>query len=399
MKSYSAQQINSLLVHSKKIREIFIPLFKKNLFNDKLIFFFRENFKLPPFTYVAIDMYLRNQTVRRVIYHLFYFGSNIKENELKLLFTKDEIRFFLKIGILEKQDGSNLFRSKVMFTPFKNYFFASDFIFRYLTEGKFEMIEDVENVVYPANFEASFLGYFPIKNKREHENVLDVTTGCGTYAILYSQWSKRVMGIDINERAINYANLNLQLNEIKKNVTFMIGDLYKELPKNVKFDCILAYPPGHPVVQTAPSFQNGGKTGNDVLKRVIQDLPDYLSSSGVAQIECYLTIGKSESVNTLLKSWIRNNKISILVDFIRKINIDEYSIRFARYNELIDVSQYLNKVRSTLQHLENMQIKEIDHVVFYLKWGKQFDITKIQHSENIKTSLFSLKKIDNFLHQ
>lgn len=74
------------------------------------------------------------------------------------------------------------------------------------------------------------------------ENVLDLYCGTGTIGIYLSKNAKKVIGIEINQNAVNDANYNKKLNNIK-NIEFICKDvsLIKEKYKNI--DLVVVDPP------------------------------------------------------------------------------------------------------------------------------------------------------------
>ena len=73
--------------------------------------------------------------------------------------------------------------------------------------------------------------------------VLDLYCGTGTIGILASKYAEKVIGIELNEQAINDANENKKLNNIH-NIEFYAGDVGSILNKhNYKPDVIIVDPP------------------------------------------------------------------------------------------------------------------------------------------------------------
>ncbi len=88
---------------------------------------------------------------------------------------------------------------------------------------------------------------FVLKNlqkiKHEKIKILDIGTGSGCIALSLAKNlpNAEITGIDINQAAINLANKNKKLNNIK-NTNFIVSDFYKNL-ENQKFDIIVSNPP------------------------------------------------------------------------------------------------------------------------------------------------------------
>jgi carbamoyltransferase len=107
--------------------------------------------------------------------------------------------------------------------------------------------------------------------------VLDLCTGSGVQALTASRYADRVVGIDINPRALRFARFNAQLNGIE-NVEFCLGNLYTDVEGN--FDTILANPPFVPSPSEDYRFRDGGANGEEILAQIISGSADRLTPQG-----------------------------------------------------------------------------------------------------------------------
>ena len=78
----------------------------------------------------------------------------------------------------------------------------------------------------------------------EEPNILDIGSGSGAISITIANElkSSSVIGIDINNKAIELANENKILNKIE-NVNFIKSNLFENLDKDFKYDLIVSNPP------------------------------------------------------------------------------------------------------------------------------------------------------------
>lgn len=75
------------------------------------------------------------------------------------------------------------------------------------------------------------------------ENVLDLYCGTGTIGIFLSEKAKKVIGVEINKKAIEDANWNKEINHIS-NIDFVCGDVGSILKeKNFNADLVVVDPP------------------------------------------------------------------------------------------------------------------------------------------------------------
>jgi release factor glutamine methyltransferase len=75
--------------------------------------------------------------------------------------------------------------------------------------------------------------------------VLDMGTGSGAIALalVAEHPGVRVVGVDVDDRALEYARLNAARLELADRVEFLHSDMYEGLPGGARFDLIVANPP------------------------------------------------------------------------------------------------------------------------------------------------------------
>lgn len=136
--------------------------------------------------------------------------------------------------------------------------------------------------------------YF-LENLQVPENglVLEVCSGSGVLAIQASRIAKKVIGIDINFRAIKYANINAKLNSLSEKVKFIHGNLFNPVKGNI-FDLIIANPPFEPTPPNELNFlhSDGGVRGSLILRKIVEEAPNYLNPEGSLQLITYLAEGE-----------------------------------------------------------------------------------------------------------
>jgi release factor glutamine methyltransferase len=138
-----------------------------------------------------------------------------------------------------------------------------------------------------------------IDNKEKNKtHILDLCTGCGTIAISikYEMPEIEVCGADISAQALEIANENAEKLLVNDSIKFFKGDLYNALPEaNFSFSLIISNPPYIPTdeIQTlAAEVRNepfialdGGKSGLEIIERIIEKAPDLLQHNGFILLE------------------------------------------------------------------------------------------------------------------
>jgi protein-(glutamine-N5) methyltransferase, release factor-specific len=136
-------------------------------------------------------------------------------------------------------------------------------------------------------------------NKRQaadFNRVLDLCTGSGAIAVSIKNKMPQVQvwAADICEQALETAKANAARLLPEASIQFYQGDLYDALPVS-RFSVIVSNPPYIPTeeiktlaaeVQNEPRLAlDGGPSGLEIIKRIIEGAPEYLQRSGALLLE------------------------------------------------------------------------------------------------------------------
>ena len=130
--------------------------------------------------------------------------------------------------------------------------------------------------------------------------LLDLCAGSGVAGLLAaSNYAESASLCDITERSTRFAEWNARLNGIK-NIATLRGDLYEPV-KGEKFDRIVAHPPYVPAMETKYVFRDGGEDGEQVTRRIIEGLPEYLAPGG----QCFLVAAVTDRADAPFEQRVR----------------------------------------------------------------------------------------------
>ncbi len=137
--------------------------------------------------------------------------------------------------------------------------------------------------------------------------VLDMGTGSGIQAITVGLKASKVIAIDINPEAVQYAKDNVKANGLDKVVSVLEGDLFSPLKGTQRFDVILFTPPymvGKPKTYFDHALFDSDK---ELVSRFFRETGDYLTPDGYVQM-LYSSIANPEKVLELsrLSGWNSN---------------------------------------------------------------------------------------------
>jgi hypothetical protein len=132
---------------------------------------------------------------------------------------------------------------------------------------------------------------------------VDLCTGSGVGALKAAMRFDRVVGVDVNPRAINFARFNALLNDMD-NCSFEQGDVYGPVGDR-RFDAITANPPFVPVPgSTELLYRDGGPSGEEVLRQIVAGCSGHLKEHGVCLIVTDLVEHRGTSYEEKLTRWL-----------------------------------------------------------------------------------------------
>jgi carbamoyltransferase len=113
---------------------------------------------------------------------------------------------------------------------------------------------------------------------------LDLCCGAGAQTLAAAAYSERVVGVDVNERALRFARFNAAVNRVAR-AEFVYGDAYAPLGA-ARFDAIVANPPFVPWPEDDAEllYRGGGPRGDDVLARILSGAVEHLEPDGTLTI-------------------------------------------------------------------------------------------------------------------
>lgn len=200
--------------------------------------------------------------VLRILVRLFIGGCPVSRKAAANL----PLQELSALGLIDAHDDQ--LTATVMLYPTRGVYIASD-----------RNLENPEqDVVYPAIVPNTdlFLDHVPLV---ECDAFLDLCAGTGIAALIAAQKGARhAWAFDITARSTHFAEFNRRLNAIP-NVTASEGDLYDPAASQT-FDRIVAHPPYLPVYRPHFVFDSGGQDGEQIVRRIVEGLPQYLRPGG-----------------------------------------------------------------------------------------------------------------------
>jgi len=207
------------------------------------------------------------------------------------------------------QHAPDFVTAPVRLQPFGDLLIASD---RHI---KLDLTTDrLDDRVFDPNDDSAraFAAYAP--NASCHR-FLELCSGSAVCAIRAARnFAECAWACDISERSGHFAQFNKMLNGVS-NLTVCVGDLFEPV-RDSCFDCIIMHPPYRPAPHKSDSTvlcRDAGELGEDVIFRVIAELPRHLSPGGCF----YAYSGMPERRDMTIEELLRRH----LGDFSEKFDV------------------------------------------------------------------------------
>lgn len=155
-------------------------------------------------------------------------------------------------------------------------------------------------------------------------SALDLGTGCGVQALHLARHCGRIVGTDLNERALECARLTAALSGIEADLRR--GSLYEPVAGE-RFDLIVSNPP---YVMSPPSgdddrltYREGSHTADGLVEAVVRGAAEHLNPGGTAQFLVNWAITAEQPWEERLRGWVAGTGLDCWV--IERERLDRFS--------------------------------------------------------------------------
>ena len=138
--------------------------------------------------------------------------------------------------------------------------------------------------------------------RRNVRSALDLGCGGGVQALLAARHCERVVGVDLNPRAVVFARFNARLNGTL-NVEFREGDLFAPVADE-RFDLVVCNPPYVVSPETELLFRDGGRSSDSFCEEVVRGAARHLAPDGFATLIVNWVVPQGEHWSEPLRNWV-----------------------------------------------------------------------------------------------
>lgn len=211
-------------------------------------------------------------TPYNTLVRLFILARPVSTNDAGKILEPFRLEDLMALGLL-RHDPDGI-RAEASLMPMGDIMLASDF-WPYVLNRRTR--DDFVLGVGPTSLALAHLTV-----RRKVRLALDLGTGSGFQGIMSAGHSGRVIGTDINARALNFAGFNARLNAVD-NLELMQGSLLEPV-QDRRFDLVVSNPPFVISPRACYQYRDSGMEGDGVSEHVIRGVPGLLDEGGYGTI-------------------------------------------------------------------------------------------------------------------
>ena len=223
----------------------------------------------------------------RVALELFVLEEAVAVDTLEQALAPLRPDDLVELGLAEESGG--MLRATIRLVPHEPFLVASD---RMTGATRADL---VTGVTRPATLLSQLTVRRPVRR------ALDVGTGNGILALLCARHAEQVVATDINEHALELAELNMALNGVT-NVELRLGS-FLEPVEGERFGLVVSNPPYVISPESEYLFRDAGLGGDRLSEQVVRLLPDALEEDGYASVTISWIAG-SDDVAARPQEWL-----------------------------------------------------------------------------------------------
>jgi hypothetical protein len=211
-------------------------------------------------------------TAYNTLVRLFILSRPISEDDARKAFEPIRVEDLMGMGLL--RSGSDGIHAQACLMPDNGFILASDFWPHVMNAPT---REDFVPGVGPASLALSNLTV-----RRKVSLTLDLGIGSGFQGLMCTGHSNRVIGTDINTRALSFAGLNARLNGVD-NLELRQGNLLEPV-EECRFDLVVSNPPFVISPKSCYKYRDSGLDGDSVSEYVIRKVPEFLNQDAYGTV-------------------------------------------------------------------------------------------------------------------
>ncbi len=297
---------------------------------------------------------VKEDTPYNVLFRLFRLGRAEAESTLGEMVGGLDVEALVEVGLLRRREGK--LESVVKLTPYHELLLVSDF------EPPVRREMSVDHVLGVGGASMTLAG---LTVRREVDRVLDLGTGAGIQAFLAGRHGRQVVGTDTNERALNFARFNAQLNDIE-GLEWRRGSLWEPVAHE-QFDLIVTNPPYVISPESRFTFRDTRLPGDEISEQVIRGAGARLNEGGFASVLFNWHHQNEDDWAERPLSWVEENGCD---SWLLRFNCEEpltYAAEWLSNDVGKDSPKYGPHLDEWIAYYEEMKIERISAGVMIMR--------------------------------
>jgi SAM-dependent methyltransferase len=241
---------------------------------------------------IVFERRVAGATPLEILVRLLLIGQAVSSEDAEAGLTVQGLADFERAGLLERT--AHGVRSTVRLVPHGDIVVASDR--GYYGEPETHGADVVSGVTSPAILLAD------LTIRKSVRGALDLGTGGGIQAMLLAKHCERVVAVDINPRALEYAQLNADLNGID-NIDLRRGSWFDPV-EGERFDIITANPPYVMSPDSTFLYRDSGMKADSLCRQIVRDMPRFLEEDGFGHVLISWAMRTGEDWSEPLRRWV-----------------------------------------------------------------------------------------------
>lgn len=188
-------------------------------------------------------------------------------------------------------------------------------------------------------------------------NALDLGTGSGVHALAAARHAERVVGTDVNPKALRYAELGARLNGVA-NVEWRGGSFFDPVAGE-RFGLAVANPPFAISPRSEFRFRDAGMRGDELSRTVTAGMAQVLADGGYGCVVCNWAPEPGERWWGPPARWLADSGCDALMLRIAVDTPLSYAAAWNVPHHAADPGAYAAAVREWVEHLEALGIESI----------------------------------------
>ncbi|MBJ6724600.1 methyltransferase [Geomesophilobacter sediminis] len=312
----------------------------------------------------ALPLYRRERLCDRdplaLLIDLFLLQGILPAEELARLFDPPAAEVLQRNGLLIC-DVQGSWRARASLYPVGNRLVVSDHAWPKLPHPGWHAIPF--DLVMSIGTDSRWLSR--TTSRKPVGSALDLCTGSGVHALLAAAHAERVVAVDISPRAVQCTRFNARLFGAA-NLKCLTGDLYQPVGEE-RFDLITANPPFVPSPVHTLGFRDGGKSGEEVQRRIVEGLPRRLAPGGTAHIVTEIGESDAFSVADRVRGWLGDAPMDVVILRLREHSAETYAIGHAEGD--YDFGEFLESVGEWSENLRQQGYARVVSVLLFFRWS------------------------------